>query len=151
MPWDTIVTLRPTPDTAVRSRRFWPPRDRHDRVIPHHAEATGWLKALPGLIGFFDRKVPAEFWTESTEPGGEWIITIACRCGEEPVLRFRLRGYSMTECSCGRFFMHDGKEVRVGHDPEKLPRPDPEPAVDPEPPVEQHRRETVESDLAWQP
>jgi hypothetical protein len=149
VPWDTIVTLRPTPDSIVKRDRFWPPRDRHDRVIPHHGEGTGWLRACPGLVGFFDRRVPPEFWAEGVDGTGQ-IITIACRCGEEPVLRFQLRGYSIAECPCGRFFMHDGMDIRVGHDPEKLPRPDPEPA-DPEPPVERRRREAAESDIAWQP
>lgn len=150
MPWETIVTLRPSPDSIVKGRRFWPPRDRVDRVIPHHGEPVGWLKALPGLIGFFDRKVPSEFWIEGADGTGQ-IITIACRCGEEPVLHFRLRGYSIAECPCGRFFMHDGKDVRVGHDTEKLPRADPEPAVDPEPPEDEHRSEILDSAIAWQP
>ena len=146
----SIVTLAPTPNSVVKRDRFWPPRDREHHVIPHKLETAGFLKAVPHVLAFFDRRVPPEFWTQGTDRDGA-IITVACRCGEEPVLHFGLRSYSIAECPCGRFFLHDGTDIRVAHDPEKLPRPDPEPAVDPEPPAEMRRREAEESDLAWQP
>jgi hypothetical protein len=128
----STVTLDHGPFSVVKRDRFWPPRDRSDSVIPHKMETAGWLKAVPHMLAFFDRRVPPEFWIEASDADGP-IITVACRCGAEPTLHFGIRSYSIAECDCGRFFMHDGKDIRVGHDVEKLPRPDPEPAVDPEP------------------
>jgi hypothetical protein len=132
MPWDSIVSRPPTPHTSIKSDRYWPPRDRLDRRIPHHMETVGWLRAVPGMINFFERRVPPEFWAAEADPMGVEVITIACRCGEEPVLRWRLRSYSIEECPCGRFFMHDGRDVRVGYDREKV-EPDEEPPEEAEP------------------
>lgn len=146
----STVVLDHGPFSVVKRDRFWPPRDRHDQQIPHRMETAGWLKAVPWMLAFFDRVVPSEFWTEDVDGGGP-IIVIACRCGAEPTLHFGIRSYSIAECGCGRFFLHDGKEIRVGHDPEKLPRADPEPATERELPVERRMRELAESDLAWQP
>lgn len=119
----------------MKRARFWPPRDRENRVIPHQLETAGILKALPGLLGFFERRVPPEFWIEADLGAGSMQITIACRCGAEPVLTFGLRSYSIEECRCGRFFMYAGGEVRVGYDVEKL-EPDPEAPEPEEPEVE---------------
>lgn len=146
----SLVTLPPNLGSYLKRDRFYPPRDRHDRQIPHRIEGIGIVRAVPHVLAFFDRRVPPEFWTEGADGDGA-IITVACRCGEEPVLHFGLRSYSIAECPCGRFFLHDGQSVRVGHDPEKLPRPDPEPTSDPELPVERLRAEIVAGDLAWQP
>lgn len=146
----SLVTLPPNLGSYVKRDRFWPPRDREDNVIPHRMESIGLLKAVPHVLGFFDIRVPPEFWTEGVDGDGA-IITIACKCGAEPVLRFGIRSYSMAECECGRFFMHDGSDIRVGHDPEKLPRPDLPPAEDQEHPADRRRREIIAGDLAWQP
>jgi hypothetical protein len=144
MAWDSIVQRETTPYTAIKRDRYYPPRDRLDRRIPHHMETVGFLRALPGLINFFERRVPPEFWTAGADPMGKEIVTIACRCGEEPVLRWRLRSYSVEECPCGRFFMHDGQDVRVGYDREKV-EPDPE---DPEPEEAEEEPPMVPPELA---
>lgn len=130
----SIVTLPPGPKSIVKRDRYWPPRDRLDRKIPHRGESIGWLRAVPGMINFFERTVPDAFWTEGVDADG-LIVTVACRCGEEPVLHWGLRSYSIVECPCGRFFMHDGRDVRVGYDLDKV-QPDPEPPEEPEPEVE---------------
>lgn len=105
--------MAPTPQTYVKRNRFWPPRDREDNPIPHKIETIGFLRAVPHLLSFFDKVVPEEFWTEESDVAGTRIV-IACPCGEEPVLEYRLRSYSIAECDCERFFMHDGTQVRVG-------------------------------------
>lgn len=74
------------------------------------------LRALRGgFLTFFDKVVPEEFWAEGRD-GETFIIVIACPCGEEPTLRFQMRSFSLAECGCGRVFIHDGKEVRVGRE-----------------------------------
>lgn len=106
------------PDSVVKRDRFYPPRDRQDKVVPHKIETIGFLRAVPHVLGFFDKVVPEEFWTFQEDLGDGPKIVVACPCGEEPVLHFRLRSYSIAECECGRFFMHDSKNVRCGRDEE---------------------------------
>lgn len=102
-------------ERTIKRNRFWPPRDRDDVQIPHKLESISFLRAVPWVLRFFDKVVPEEFWTEEIEVGAEDPrILISCPCGEEPALQFRLRSFDMAECECGRFFMHDGKQVRSG-------------------------------------
>lgn len=75
------------------------------------------LRAFPWVLAAFTGRVPPEFMAETVENGNP-VIVIACPCGEEPALRWGMRSYSIEECACGRFFLHDGQEVRVATDPE---------------------------------
>lgn len=113
------------PDERVDQNHFWPPRDRTGMKVLHRIELPGLLRAVPSVLKYFDRRVPGEFMAESVEDGVP-IIVIACPCGAEPTLRWRTRSYSIEECQCGRFFLHDGKEIRVAQAEE--PEGEPEPA-----------------------
>lgn len=90
--------------------RVYPARDRDGRRELGKPNLLTWLRAAPGLLKFFDKVVPEEFWAEQTDEHDDYQIVIACPCSEEPTLRFG----GMTACKCGRAFMHDGKEVRSG-------------------------------------
>lgn len=94
-------------------QHFWPPRDRQDIVQPHRGESIGWLRAVPHMLRFFEKIVPEDFWIESTDKGVSTII-VSCPCGEDATLHFKTRSYTIAECGCGRFFLWDGKAVRVG-------------------------------------
>lgn len=88
-------------------------------------ESIGFLRAVPHALSFFDKVVPEEFWTEDIELGAESPrILISCPCGEQPEMHFKLRSFSIPECRCGRFFLHDGKNVRCGRDHEGADPPD---------------------------
>lgn len=102
------------PDESVAVDSFYPPRDRAGAVIPHKLELPIFLRVFGAeFLAFFDKTVPEDFWAEETD-GETPQIVISCPCGEEPTLRFLTRSFSLAECPCGRFFMHDGKSVRVG-------------------------------------
>lgn len=106
--------METTPRSYVKPNRFWPPRDREDKPFPHKLETAGFLRAVPHVLAFFDKVVPEEFWAEETGPSAPAKIVVACPCGEEPVLEWRLRSWSIAECDCGRFFLHDGAQLRSG-------------------------------------
>lgn len=100
----------------VDTDHFYPPRDRTGAVIPHRLEVPGMLKACPAaMLGFFTGRVPPDYYSEDMD-GETPIIVISCPCGNEPVLRWRLRSYSLAACECDRVFMHDGREIRVGRE-----------------------------------
>lgn len=101
---------------------FWPPRDRDGAKVLHRFELPLMLRATPWVLKHFTGRVPAEFMAESVEDGVP-VIVVSCPCGEEPTLRWRTRAYSMEECGCGRFFIHDGKNVRVAGGPERAAAP----------------------------
>jgi hypothetical protein len=101
------------PSELLDVEHFYPPRDRTGMVIPHRFELPIWLRLFPGMLAFFENEVPEDFWAEQMEDETPTIV-IACPCGEEPVLRFGLRAYSLAECGCRRVFMHDGRKVRAG-------------------------------------
>ena len=100
------------PDDLVSPDRVYPPRDPRGAVVPHRMTLPTWLAAVPSLLLFFDGRVPEQFLAETVDDDGEFQIVIACPCGSEPTIGFG----KMAECSCGRFFLHDGKEIRVGRE-----------------------------------
>lgn len=100
-------------DERLDPNSFYPPRDRKGQKQLHRFELPGMLRAAPGILGFFTAVVPEEFYAEGVEDGVP-IIAVACRCGEEPILRFGQRAFSLAACACGRFFLYDGKSLRSG-------------------------------------
>lgn len=95
----------------VDPANFYPPRDRLGVKQLHTFELPGILRAVPGFMAQFAAVVPDEFYAEDVD-GETPIIVISCRCGEQPVLRFRQRAYSLARCGCGRHFLFDGKDLR---------------------------------------
>lgn len=90
------------------------PRRRELRRLSIEAMMHG----MPALAAQFQTVVPPEFWALT----GENEVTIACPCGEEPVIHRA----SPTECGCDRFFLYTGDSVRVARYPGWKDEPDPE-------------------------
>jgi hypothetical protein len=102
------------PSELLDPESYYPPRDRAGKVVPHKLEVPAFLRALgSGFLAFYDKTVPEDFWAEGVD-GEIPTITISCPCGEQPVLRFLTRSFSLGECQCGRCFLHDGAQVRIG-------------------------------------
>ena len=85
--------------------------------LPRKLELPLVLRAAPGILNFFDREVPGEFIAQDVGADGSPTIEVSCVCGETPILRFGMRAFSIEECSCGRFFLYDGRVVRAGRAP----------------------------------
>jgi hypothetical protein len=101
---------------GIDVKDFWPPRDRTGSIIPHKMELPLMIRACPQALGFFDKMVPPEFWAEEIDDDATPEIVISCVCGQQPVLKFGMRAFSLAACECGRVFMHDGKNIRVGRE-----------------------------------
>jgi hypothetical protein len=98
-------------ERRVDPRSFYPPRDRVGVKQLHRLELPGLLRAVPDFMSQFRAVVPEEFYAEDMD-GETPIIVVSCRCGKEPVLRFRQRSYSLARCGCGRHFLFDGQNLR---------------------------------------
>jgi hypothetical protein len=82
-------------------------------LAPTRLGVAALLKAIPGLAAKFDRIVPPNFVAQT----GADEVTVACPCGASPQLRpGRLAG-----CECGRWFLHDGRDIHVALSPAASP------------------------------
>jgi len=87
----------------------WPPRDRAGAIEPHKLNAISLFRAIPSAAKLFQTIVPEQFWSEHEDPEtGEVVAIISCGCGET----CWVGGATITECACGRFFLHLSDEVR---------------------------------------
>jgi hypothetical protein len=92
-------------------------RERWRHASPSATGVATFLQAIPGLAAKFDRVVPGDFVAQT----GDGQYTIACPCGESPVIEpGRLRG-----CDCGRFFLHDGRQIHAALSPDSSPERSP--------------------------
>jgi hypothetical protein len=65
-------------------------------------------RAAPEIMSLFRQKVPDEFWTRSDSKA----VQVSCPCGQTPDCR---QGIPQ-DCACGRWFLWDGKFLRVERD-----------------------------------
>ena len=91
-------------------------RERHDRALaiaadPRPRRMTFWTiaRSIPGLAELFDTVVPQNLWALVDDGEAE----LPCPCGED----IHLPAGRPVECSCGRFFVFDGDEIRVAFSP----------------------------------
>lgn len=92
------------------ARFFYPPRDAVGKIVPHKIGLLTWVKVAPYLPKCFPDRVPEEFWAQTIDEEGEFLITVACPCGHDAYLKFA----GMADCQCDRMFLHTGQEVRCG-------------------------------------
>lgn len=83
---------------------------------PRRFSALSWSLALyPDFLKQFEGEVPAEYWSVAaldTRTGRTALATVACPCGEEPMVP----QLGTAECpgeGCGRFFLLSGERIRV--------------------------------------
>lgn len=79
--------------------------DALGRKQPQRLGVMAFARGVPGFIGRFDRRVPAQFVAQSTAEH----VEIACPCGATP----RIARLSLAACACGRVFADCGREIRV--------------------------------------
>ena len=91
-------------------------QQRQDRALaiagdPRPRRMTFWTiaRSIPGLVDLFDTVVPQNLWALVDDGEAE----LPCPCGEE----IHLPEGRPVECSCGRFFVFDGDEIRVAFSP----------------------------------
>lgn len=112
----TQLGLLPAPKRPEQSREAYLPGDRGDpprragKIQPRRFSALTMLKATPGVIpGFFNKRVPDEFWARDADSLGP-IAIVACPCGEEVAVP---EG-QMEDCDCGRWYLNAVDRVLIG-------------------------------------
>ena len=105
------VTLNALAEPELERRRR-----RQDRALaiaadPRPRRMTFWTiaRSIPGLAELFDTVVPQNLWALA----GDGEAELPCPCGEA----IHLPEGRPVECSCGRFFVFDGDEIRVAFSP----------------------------------
>lgn len=87
--------------------------DALGRKQPKRVGLIEVLRALPWMMGVFERRVPPEFYALEGD-----VAVVACQCKTEqpPRVPFNV----VTRCDgegCGRWFFFDGDVVRVAREP----------------------------------
>lgn len=78
--------------------------------FPTRLNLVSLNRAVPGLLAQFTHEVPDRFICGRGEaPDGRKTVTIACPCGEEPVVAVA----ASTACACNRLYANLGSRVRV--------------------------------------
>lgn len=91
-------------------------RRRQERALaiagdsrPRRMTFWTFVRTIPGLAALFDTVVPQNLWALVDDGEAE----LPCPCGED----IHLPEGRPVECSCGRFFVFDGDEIRVAFSP----------------------------------
>lgn len=87
-------------------------RDLIGRKQPHKLTATDFIRAVPHLMAYFPKVVPAE----AIKVDREGVWNVSCTCGASTPVAFD----GLSDCSggCGRTFWNASGIVRVAYDPE---------------------------------
>lgn len=81
--------------------------DLLERKQPHRLQIIHFARAIPGLAGKFSGRVPSEYMAQVDED----TVEVLCVC--KPEDNPRCPRYMPVECSCGRWFLNMGADVRV--------------------------------------
>lgn len=95
-----------------------PPRVGHSNPDLRQFRFADFARStlLHGIMGAFDREVPAEYWSQDTResfPVNLPVAVISCPCGETPEA---VAGVAVT-CGCERAFLYTGQIVKVAFSP----------------------------------
>jgi hypothetical protein len=103
--------LRALAEPELERRRRGQDRALAVAADPRPRRMTFWTiaRSIPGLAELFDTVVPANLWALVDDGEAE----LPCPCGEA----IHLPAGRPVECSCGRFFVFDGDEIRVAFSP----------------------------------
>lgn len=85
--------------------------DMLGRQVPHRMNMVILGRAIPGLLGRFDRKVPAHYWQRGMDEA-----SISCPCGANPCVA---EG-QIARCPCERFYLF-ADDVWVANSPAASP------------------------------
>jgi hypothetical protein len=69
-------------------------------------------RAIPRLHEQFLTRIPAGYWTVIEEG----VVQVRCPCGHKPLVPYAIP----TPCACERWFLYEGRGVRVARYAEAL-------------------------------
>jgi hypothetical protein len=79
------------------------------RLFGTERGAVALLRSVPGFASLWEREVPEDYLIETQSRDSERWTIVLCVCRQE----IALRPGHIGDCSCGRFFFHVGRSIRV--------------------------------------
>lgn len=78
-------------------------------IAPRVISFAGYCHAILGLHQQFLTIIPPQFWTLAVDG----VAEVCCPCGHAPMVPYAIP----TSCECDRWFLYDGRGVRVARYP----------------------------------